>query len=181
MVARPKTGRARWRSRTFAYMAPTLTIPATLHPLHASLLREHHFETAGVLSEVVRGDAYSGMRIIYAITNPAQTEIVYIGDTEVGRDVRGRLKAHANDRSKMGHVERDSLVFVHVMVTEYMVLDRFQQEMKTLPLLNNRKVMKHTTSQVRKRNDASKADGRRGGVPLLNNGQEPDAPPRKRG
>lgn len=162
-------------------MAPSLTIPPTLHPLHASLLREHHFETAGVLGEVIRGDAYSGMRIIYAITNPAQTEIVYIGDTEVGRDVRGRLKAHANDRSKMGHVERDSLVFVHVMVTEYMVLDRFQQEMKTLPLLNSRKVMKHANSPVRKRNDASQARARRERVPVLDPVAAPDEPPRKRG
>jgi hypothetical protein len=164
-----------------ARMPPTLTIPASLHPIHASLLREHHFETAGALHEVLRGDAYQGMRVIYAITNPARTEIVYIGDTEVGRDVRGRLKAHVNDRSKMGHVERDSLVFVHVMVTEYMVLDRFQQEMKTLPLLNNRKVMKHTNSSVRKRNDASRARVRREQVPVIDPVTAPDAPPRKRG
>jgi hypothetical protein len=32
-------------------------------------------------------------RVIYAITNPEGTAVVYVGDTEQGRDVRGRLKA----------------------------------------------------------------------------------------
>lgn len=122
---------------------PPLILPDSLHPTHAALLREHHFESAGTLGYVVRGDTYDGLRTLYAITNPQWTEIVYIGDSEQGRNLRGRLKAHLNTRDKAGHIERNSLVFVHVMVTEYMVLDRFEQEMKALPLLNRTKARKH--------------------------------------
>jgi hypothetical protein len=137
--------------------APTLTIPDTLDPAHAAILREHHFETAGNLGFVLRGDAYDGIRTLYAVTDPAGGALVYIGDTEVGRDLRGRLKAHLNARDKAGQVEKESLVFVHVMVTEYMVLDRFQEETGGLPLLNKRKVAKHTKRGVypTKRNDAA--------------------------
>ncbi len=124
---------------------PTLTIPETLHVDHAALLREHHFETAGALGDVIRNDEYDGVRIIYIITNPEQTEIVYVGDTEEGRNVRGRLKDHLGTRSKAGKVEKTSLVFVHVMVTEYMVLDRFEEVFGRLPVLNKRKVPKHRT------------------------------------
>ncbi len=124
---------------------PTLTIPETLHADHAALLREHHFETAGALGDVIRNDEYDGIRIIYIITNPEQTEIVYVGDTEEGRNVRGRLKDHLDTRSKAGKVEKTSLVFVHVMVTEYMVLDRFEEVFGRLPVLNKRKVPKHRT------------------------------------
>ena len=124
---------------------PTLTIPETLHADHAALLREHHFETAGAIGDVIRTDEYDGIRIIYIITNPEQTEIVYVGDTEEGRNVRGRLKDHLDTRSKAGKVEKTSLVFVHVMVTEYMVLDRFEEVFGRLPVLNKRKVPKHRT------------------------------------
>ena len=135
---------------------PSLTIPETLHPKHAALLRECHFETAGPLADVIRTDEYDGIRIIYAITNPQQTDIVYVGDTEEGRDVRGRLKDHLDTRSKAGHVEKTSLVFVHVMVTEYMFLDRFEEEVGTLPELNKRKVAKHWKRNA-KRNGADEA------------------------
>ncbi len=114
-----------------------------MHPKHAALLRECHFETAGPLAEVIRTDEFDGMRIIYAITNPDRSELVYVGDTEEGRDVRGRLKDHLDTRSKAGFVEGASLVFVHVMVTEYMVLERFEEEMGALPVLNKRKYPKH--------------------------------------
>ncbi len=124
---------------------PTLTIPATLHADHAAMLREHHFETAGVMRDLLRSDEYDGIRAIYAVTNPEQTALVYIGESEEGRDIRGRLKSHMNARNKAGHVEKDSLVFVHVMVTEYMVLDRFEEVVGTLPVLNKRKVAKHQT------------------------------------
>jgi hypothetical protein len=124
---------------------PTLTIPATLHPDHAAMLREHHFETAGVMRDLLRSDEYDGIRAIYAVTNPQQTALVYIGESEEGRDIRGRLKSHMNARNKVGHVEKESLVFVHVMVTEYMVLDRFEEVVGTLPVLNKRKVAKHQT------------------------------------
>ena len=132
--------------RTVAVMRnPTLTIPATLHADHAAMLREHHFETAGVMRDLLRSDEYDGIRAIYAVTNPEQTALVYIGESEEGRDIRGRLKSHMNARNKAGHVEKDSLVFVHVMVTEYMVLDRFEEVVGTLPVLNKRKVAKHQT------------------------------------
>ena len=124
---------------------PTLTIPATLHPDHAAMLREHHFETAGVMRDLLRSDEYDGIRAIYAVTNPEQTALVYIGESEEGRDIRGRLKSHMNARNKAGHVEKESLVFVHVMVTEYMVLDRFEEVVGALPVLNKRKVAKHQT------------------------------------
>ena len=124
---------------------PTLDIPATLHPDHAALLREHHFETAGVMGTLLRDDTYDGIRAIYAVTNPQRTALVYIGESEEGRDIRGRLKSHMNARDKAGHVEKDSLVFVHVMITEYMVLDRFEEVIGRLPLLNQRKVPKHKT------------------------------------
>ena len=124
-----------------------LTLPPTLHPQHAALLREHRFETAGLAKAVLRTDEYDGVRTLYAITNPEQTEVVYVGDAEVGRDLRARLKAHLDSRGKAGHVEPDSLVFVHVMVTEYMVLSRFQEDTGSMPVLNKRKVPKHTNAR----------------------------------
>jgi hypothetical protein len=87
------------------------------------------------------------VRTLYAITNPEQTEVVYVGDAEVGRDLRARLKAHLDSRGKAGHVEPDSLVFVHVMVTEYMVLSRFQEDTGSMPVLNKRKVPKYTNAR----------------------------------
>ena len=135
-----------------------LTIPATLDPVHAALLREHHFETAGRVEFVLRGFAYDGVRVLYAITNPSETAVVYVGDSEVGRDLKGRLKNHLNDRSKIGHVEADSLVFVHVMVTEYMVLDRFEEETRGLPLLNRTKAPKNANGRPYKLNGRAAAD-----------------------
>lgn len=148
-----------------------LILPDTLDPIHAALLREHHFSTAGELGFVIRGDAWDGIRILYAITNPAQTELVYVGDTEVGRDLRGRLKDHLSRRSKAGRVELDSLVFVHVMVTEYMVLRRFKEDIGRLPVLNKRLTPKHTKHRAAKVNDAAaEAAARRGKIILLTSG-----------
>lgn len=128
-----------------------LTLPPTLHPKHCALLLEHRFETAGLAKAVIRTDEYDGVRAIYAITDPEQTEVVYVGDAEVGRDLRARLKSHLDSREKAGRVEPESMVFVHVMVTEYMVLSRFQEDTGSMPVLNKRKVPKHTNGRVHTR------------------------------
>ena len=60
-----------------------------------------------------------------------------------GRDVRGRLKAHLNSREKVGQVEKTSEVYIHMMVTEFMVLDAFEQDAGAIPVLNKRKSQKH--------------------------------------
>ena len=138
-----------------SYMpTPHIILPTSLDPRHADLLREHHFENVGALGDALTTNEYDGLRIIYAITNPEQTEIVYVGDTEEGRDVRSRLRDHLSRRSKAGRVEVDSLVCVHAMVTEYMVLDRFEEVLGALPVLNKRKVPKHQTRNW-KRNDSA--------------------------
>lgn len=67
---------------------------------HQKLMDEFHFEHWGLIEEVLKDDEYDDCRVIYAMTNPSQTEIVYVGDTEQGRDVRGRLKTHIKDREK---------------------------------------------------------------------------------
>lgn len=153
-----------------------LTLPSTLHPKHAALLREHRFETAGLAKAVMRSDEYDGVRTIYAITNPEQTEVVYVGDAEVGRDLRARLKAHLDSREKAGRVEPDSLVFVHVMVTEYMVLSRFQEDTGSMPVLNKRKVPKHTsTRQYTRVNGLDAAGGLDG--PAEADDDKPEAEP----
>lgn len=185
-----------------------LTIPATLDATHAALLREHHFETAGRIEFVMRGFAYDGMRVLYAITNPSETAVVYVGDSEVGRDLKKRLKDHLDSRRMAGHVEMESLVFVHVMVTEYMVLDRFEEEAGSMPLLNRSKTPKNArgrpykvngkaameaaeakrpsetkkkraTGSATKKAKAKKPARKRRGVTLLNNGG--DSPPTKTG
>lgn len=120
-----------------------LTIATTLDPVQASILREYLFEDAGLLRNALRLDTFDGLRIVYAITNPEQTEIIYIGDTEQGRNLRGRLKAHMKDREKIGHVELDSFVYVHVMITEFLVLNCFQEDTGKIPVCNKRKVAKH--------------------------------------
>lgn len=120
-----------------------LTLAPTLDPLHADLLREHLFEDAGLISRALRNDAFDGLRLVYAITNPEQTAIIYIGDTEQGRNLRARLRAHMKDRDKIGHVELDSFVYVHVMITEFLVLDRFHEDTGNLPVCNKRKSQKH--------------------------------------
>lgn len=131
---------------------PPLVIPDTLDPAHASLLRGHRFESAGTVAHVLSDDEYDGIRALYAITNPAKTAVVYVGESEAGRDIRGRIKAHMNARDKAGNIEADSLVFVHVMVTEYMVLDAFEHATGALPLLNHHKTMKHAIHPNRKIN-----------------------------
>ena len=110
---------------------------------HQKLLDEFHFEDCGPLADFLKRDEFDGSRVIYAITDPAKAEVVYVGDTEQGRDVRGRLKAHLKDREKVGKVENESHVFIHVMVTEFMVLDAFENDAGALPALNKRKSQKH--------------------------------------
>jgi hypothetical protein len=87
-----------------------LTIAPTFNRAQALLLEEYLFEDAGLIRDALKTDAFDGLRIVYAITNPQQTEIVYIGDTETGRNLRARLRAHMKDRDKIGHVELDSMV-----------------------------------------------------------------------
>jgi hypothetical protein len=120
-----------------------LTLPPTLDPVHADILREHLFEDAGLLAYALRQDEFDGLRVVYAITNPAQTELVYIGDAEQGRNLRSRLRTHLKDREKIGHVELDSRVYVHVMITEFMVLNNFYADTGRLPVCNKRKSQKH--------------------------------------
>ena len=110
---------------------------------HQKLIDEMHFEHAGEIKKALKSDEFDECRVIYAITNPEKTEIVYVGDTEQGRDVRGRLKAHMRDREKAGLVEEDSDVYVHVMITEFFVLSTFEELVGTLPVLNKRKSQKH--------------------------------------
>jgi hypothetical protein len=120
-----------------------LTIAPTLDPLHADILREHLFEDAGLLSYALTNDEFDGLRVVYAITDPAQTEIVYVGDAEQSRNLRSRLRAHLKDREKTGHVEANSFVYVHVMITEFLVLNCFHADVGRLPKCNKRKVGKH--------------------------------------
>lgn len=110
---------------------------------HQKLVKEMHFEHIGEVGDAIQSDEFDGLRVIYAITNPEKTEIVYIGDTEQGRDVRGRLKSHLKDRDKVDLVEADSDVYVHVMITEYLVLTTFEELVGSLPILNKRKSQKH--------------------------------------
>ena len=109
---------------------------------HRRILKDNHFEACGTLAKAMKLDEWDGDRVIYAITDPAGERIVYVGDTERGRDLRGRLKSHLNDRSKMGLVELSSKLWVHFMVTEYKVLCDFEDATDSLPELNRRKVPK---------------------------------------
>jgi hypothetical protein len=118
-----------------------LTMP--LKKPHQKVIDQMHFEFVGELGKVLKSDEFDDFRVIYAISNPEKTEIVYIGDTEQGRDVRGRLKSHMKDRDKVGLVEEDSDVYIHVMITEYYVLSHFEDEIGSLPVLNKRKSQKH--------------------------------------
>jgi len=115
-----------------------------LKKLHKKVIDQMHFELWGELGTVLDSDAYDGSRVIYAITNPEKTELVYIGDTEQGRDVRGRLKSHIKDREKVDFVEEESDVYIHFMVTEFSVLSCFEEEVGSLPPCNKRKSQKHT-------------------------------------
>jgi GIY-YIG catalytic domain len=109
---------------------------------HQKILKEFQFEAVGELREALKNDEFDDNRVIYAITNPEGTAVVYVGDTEQGRDVRGRLKAHLRDREKAGQIEEDSFVYIHVMVTEFAVLSAFEYETGALPALNKRKIAK---------------------------------------
>ncbi len=116
-----------------------------LNRSHKSILDEYVFEKAGPLKKVLGSDEYDGIRVIYAITDPEHTKVVYIGDTEQGRDVRARLRSHLKDREKVGLVEETSIVYIHIMVTEYLILDEFEEKTGTLPVLNKRKSAKHAS------------------------------------
>ena len=109
---------------------------------HAKIIKEFKFEPVGTLGAALKSDEFDNCRVIYAISNPEGTEIVYVGDTEQGRDVRARLKAHLRDRDKVALVEEDSQVFIHMMVTEFAVLTAFEDDSGALPTLNKRKVAK---------------------------------------
>jgi hypothetical protein len=110
---------------------------------HEKVLKDNHFERVGDVGAALKSDEYEGDRVIYAITNPEKTEVVYVGDTEQGRSVRSRLKAHLKDREKVGLVEENSDLYIHVMVTEFAVLTDFEDRAGALPVLNKRKVQKH--------------------------------------
>lgn len=114
-----------------------------LKKAHKQVLDEMHFEHVGELSKALKSDEFDGSRVIYAITNPDKSEVIYVGDTEQGRDVRGRLKSHMKDREKVGLVEENSDVYIHVMITEFAVLSAFEDLTGGLPALNKRKVQKH--------------------------------------
>jgi hypothetical protein len=109
---------------------------------HEKLLKKHRFESVGTVGEAVTSDEFDELRVIYAITDPKGKEIVYVGDTEQGRNLRGRLNAHLKDRDKIDLVEKESSLYVHVMVTEYLVLGTFEEMTGGLPVCNKRKVQK---------------------------------------
>lgn len=109
---------------------------------HARILKANHFEPHGTVATALKSDEFDNCRVLYAITDPAGENVVYVGDTEVGRDVRARLKAHMNARDKAGHVEAESQVWIHFMVTEFKVLCDFEEGTGGLPKLNKRKVAK---------------------------------------
>lgn len=98
----------------------------------------------------MRTTDYDDLRLVYAITDPAHTSVVYVGETDRARDPRARYRSHIDSRKKIGKVELESLVFVHVMVTEYMVLDAFEHDTGSMPPLNMRKSQR---DPPRKRND----------------------------
>ncbi|MFH1465600.1 MAG: hypothetical protein ABIO70_14530 [Pseudomonadota bacterium] len=106
------------------------------------ILDSNRFERCGTVAEMLKSDEWDGVRVIYAITDPQDSRVVYIGDTETGRNLRARLKAHMAHRAKAGLVEEDSRVYVHFMVTEYKVLTDFEEATGALPELNKRKVQK---------------------------------------
>jgi hypothetical protein len=114
-----------------------------LKKAHKNVVERMHFEHWTELGQAIQSDEFDGFRLIYAITDPEKKEIVYVGDTEQGRDVRARLRSHLNDRKKVGLVENESDVYIHVMITEYLVLSVFEEEVGELPALNKRKSQKH--------------------------------------
>lgn len=114
----------------------------SLNKKHLRVLTENHFEAHGTIGSALKSDEYDGCRVLYAISDPTGEQVIYVGDTEVGRDLRGRLKAHMNARDKAGHVELESQVWIHFMVTEFKVLSDFEDVAGALPKLNKRKVQK---------------------------------------
>ncbi len=109
---------------------------------HKKLLDDFGFELAGTMEQALTTYEWDDARVIYAITDPKKHQIVYVGDTEQGRNLRGRLNAHLKDREKINLVEKDSHVYVHLMVTEFLILDEFEQVTGRLPACNKRKVAK---------------------------------------
>ena len=109
---------------------------------HRRILSKYNFMRWGRLGFALESNACDGIRVLYAITDPKATRVVYVGDTEIGRNVRARLKAHLADTKKSGLVEINSWVWIHQMVTEYLVLDDFEESTGGLPELNVRKTQK---------------------------------------
>jgi hypothetical protein len=113
-----------------------------LDPAHLKVMKKLRFDREGTVREALKRDQLDGVRVIYAITDPGETKVVYVGETEAGKNLRGRLRAHLNDRSKINLVEPDSILFVHIQVTEFIVLSAFEEWTGGLPSLNKKKVNK---------------------------------------
>ena len=47
---------------------------------HQKIIDQMHFEPGGEIQQALKSDEFDDCRVIYAITNPEKTEIVYIGD-----------------------------------------------------------------------------------------------------
>ncbi len=113
-----------------------------LAPAHSKVMKKLRFQREGTVEEALKRDTFDGLRVLYAITDPDETQVVYVGETEVGKNLRGRLKAHLNDRSKINLVEPQSALFVHIQITEFIVLSAFEEWSGALPKLNKKKVDK---------------------------------------
>ena len=110
---------------------------------HKKILDNNMFEFIGTVEQVISSDEFDNLRVVYAITDPKRNEIVYIGHSEKGRNLRGRLKSHLKDREKIGAVENKSHVYMHLMITEYSVLGEFEDKHGCLPKLNKKKSQIH--------------------------------------
>ena len=113
----------------------------TLRREHERVLRENNFEYFGSVENAIESGELDGTRLIYAITNPERTEIVYVGDTEEGKNVRARLRALLRDK-RTNMVESDSGLYFHAIVTEFSVVRAFEELAGEMPALNRRKFEK---------------------------------------
>ena len=105
--------------------------------IHSAILKVNDFVPCGTVKQALDSDQWDGVRVLYAISDPKNTRIVYVGDSEKGRALRARLKDHLSKRSKKGLVELKSRVWVHFMVTERSVLCDFQENTGAIPELNH--------------------------------------------
>ena len=121
-----------------------------LKKVHREILKLNDFVSNGTLKESLLSDEWDGSRVLYAISDPKVTRVVYVGDSERGRNLRSRLKAHMKDRTKKGLVELKSRVWVHFMVTECSVLWDFKENTGMLPELNRHISAKHPRKRARR-------------------------------